>query len=145
MTTQTQLEPIERPDGRLYQPRKLAAHAVSGEDDFLSGVVVFGTHDPANALPLAAEYVTRQLGKGYAPAGPRAVWWRDGFESGHRCWLDDDRAGRAGVWFREIVEAPESSRPESRMCACGTTMFDGATCPRCDVIASRGAADGQAT
>jgi hypothetical protein len=140
----TTLAPIKRPDGRTYHPRKLTAHALSGEDDFLSGVVVFGTHDPGQALPLAAEYVTWQLGKGYAPAGPRAVWWRDGFESGRRCWLDDDKAGRAGVWFCEITEVPGSLRPESRTCACGTTIFDGATCPRCDVLAGRDAADGGA-
>lgn len=75
------LAEITRPDGRAYRPRKLAAHAVTDPDDTLIGVVVLGTHDPA-----------------------KAVWWRDGFACGRRGWIDDPVAGRAGIWYQEIVE-----------------------------------------
>jgi hypothetical protein len=99
------LPAIARPDGRIYQPRKVVAHAVIDGDELLEGVVVFGTHDPDRALPLASEYVAWQIDSGYAPADPEPVWWRDGYASGHRTWMRDEKTGRAGVWFRKIVEA----------------------------------------
>ena len=46
-------EVIQRPDGKPYRPRKLAAYAVTDPDDMLSGVMVLGTHDPGRAQPLA--------------------------------------------------------------------------------------------
>lgn len=35
-------------------------------------------------------------------------WYRNGFDGGQRQWLSDDVRGRAGVWFREIVETAEA-------------------------------------
>jgi hypothetical protein len=99
------LEPIMRPNGKTYRPRKLSANAVTDCDgDGLEGVVVFGTHDPARALDLADQYVAWQIDSGYAAATPVAVWWRDGFAYGQRRWIDDPERGRAGVWFCEITE-----------------------------------------
>lgn len=94
---------ITRPSGKPYRPRKFTACAVT-DDDELSGVVVLGTHDPGVAQPLADQYITWQLGSSYCAAGPVTVWWRDGFECGERRWVSDEIRGRAGVWFREIVE-----------------------------------------
>jgi hypothetical protein len=93
------LPAIARQDGRIYQPRKIVAEAVSGEDEILTGVMVLGTHDPERALPLAADYIRWQLGRGYRPVYKGGGWWRDGFEGGRRVWLTDERRGRAGVWF----------------------------------------------
>lgn len=96
---------IQRPDGTLYRPRKLSVYPVSDEDEIITGAVVFGTHEPARVLGLAQQLVDRHLGRGqFLPVDPVRVWWRDGFESGHRCWVTDEKRGRAGVLFREIVE-----------------------------------------
>ena len=96
---------IQRPDGKPYRPRKLVACAVTDDDDMLCGVMVLGTHDPGRAQPLADSYAVWQLGSRHVAVDPVTGWWRDGFESGRRCWVADEVHGRAGVWFREIVEA----------------------------------------
>jgi hypothetical protein len=95
---------IWRLNGRPYQPRKLTACPVTDEDEITAGVVVFGTHDPARAQDLADGLVHRDVGRNYAAASPERVWWRDGFEGGRRGWVTDEEHGRAGVFFREIVE-----------------------------------------
>jgi hypothetical protein len=95
---------IKRPDGTIYRPRKITANAVTDEDEILCGVVVFGTHDIARAQPLADSYVAWQLDGRMSAVDPRTVWWRDGFACGQRSWLTDEKHGRAGVWFRDIVE-----------------------------------------
>jgi len=95
---------IARPDGTPYRPRRVTANAVNDEDELLSGVMVLGTHDLGRAQPLADDYVTWQLGAGYVAVDPVAGWWRDGYSSGRRCWVPDEKHGRAGVWFREITE-----------------------------------------
>jgi len=99
-----QPEAITRPDGRVYRPRKVTANAVVDDDETLSGVLVLGTHDVARAQKLADDYAAWQLGTGHVAVDPEAGWWRDGFDCGRRRWLRDPEAGRAGVWFREIVE-----------------------------------------
>jgi hypothetical protein len=109
MPERTVLPAIQRPDGRLYHPRKITACAVT-EDDFVIGVVVFGTHDEARAQPLADQYAAWQNGSGAVARRPELVWWRDGYESGHRRWVTDEGKGRAGVWFREITERPAQDR-----------------------------------
>jgi hypothetical protein len=95
---------IKRPDGTIYRPRKITANAVTDEDEILCGVVVFGTHDIALAQPLADQYVAWQLDSGMAAADPCTVWWRDGFECGQRRWITDEKHGRGGVFFREVIE-----------------------------------------
>jgi hypothetical protein len=100
------LPPITRPDGRLYRPRKVVACAVNDGDDLIGGVVVFGTHDVERAARLAQDFTDWQIGRGYAPAVPLTVWWRDAMCSGQRTFEYDEKRGRAGVYFTEIVEAP---------------------------------------
>ena len=95
---------INRPDGSAYRPRKLVAYSVTDEDEIVAGAVVFGTHDPQRAQGLAQEVINRDLGGGYMPADPSPVWWRDGFDSGRRCWVTDEKRGRAAVWFRQVHE-----------------------------------------
>jgi hypothetical protein len=97
---------IQRPNGQPYQPRKVIAFGVYGADECPAGVVVLGTHDVTRAQPLALSLVQHYLlDSGYVPVDPAQVWWRDGFEGGSRRWVTDPERGRAGVWFREIVEA----------------------------------------
>lgn len=96
--------PIIRPNGKPYRPRRLSAHAVVANEDELTGIIIFGTHDPGAAQPLADRYVTRWLEDDYCAVDPVVGWWRDGFGGGSRVWVADDVRGRAGVWFREIAE-----------------------------------------
>jgi hypothetical protein len=99
------LAAVPRPNGKLYRPRKLSAHAVTDyHGDDLDGVVVFGSHEWTEAVQkLADDYVAWQVDRGYAAAAPRRVWWRDGYDMGVRRWIDDPVRGRAGMVF-EIVE-----------------------------------------
>ena len=96
-----------RPDGRLYKSRKVIAHTVVDDDEIVCGVMVLGTHDVARAKPLADWIAADTTGRGFVAVDPVAGWWRDGFEGGRRRWVDDPKGGRAGIWFREIVESSE--------------------------------------
>jgi hypothetical protein len=95
---------IQRPDGSLYRPRKVTASAVADGDELLCGVIVLGTHDVQRAQPMADRYVAWQLDDRLVAADPLPGWWRDGFDGGQRRWVTDEKRGRAGVWFREVVE-----------------------------------------
>jgi hypothetical protein len=97
------LSPVRRPDGRLYRPRKLSAEGVE-EDGILSGVLVFGTHDPEIARPLADELAAQQAGRSYRALDPVSGWWRGGIAGGERCWVGDEKSGRAAVLFQRIDE-----------------------------------------
>lgn len=98
---------ISRPDGRIYRSRKVIAYAVVDEDEIVCGVMVLGTHDVGRAKPLADWLAADTTGRGFAAIDPETGWWRDGFECGRRRWVRDPEGGRAGVWFREIVERSE--------------------------------------
>ena len=102
MTGRSEAETIQRPNGKPYRPRRVAAFTV-GEDD--EGVVVLGTHDLTSAQVLADELARRVAGPEYVAVDPWRGWWRDGFENGRRAWVCDEEHGRAGVLFRDIVEA----------------------------------------
>ena len=103
------LDVITRPNGKPYRPRKVIAYGVYDPDECPESVVVLGTHDVVRAQALATTFVKHDLlDSSYAPAGPCTVWWRDGMEYGRRVWLNDAEHGRAGVWFRELVEDPRA-------------------------------------
>jgi hypothetical protein len=92
---------IQRPNGKAYRPRKVIGY-LAGEDS--KSVVVLGTHDIARAQVLADELVRIYVDSRETAADPVLVWWRDGFECGQLRWIADEVRGRAGVWFRDIVE-----------------------------------------
>lgn len=97
---------MTRPDGRLYQPVKVAAEFTSNDRDDEAGVIVFGTHDVARALELAQRHVDYYWGAGYVPVAPETVWWRQGYGANHARIFEEDKVrGRAGVWFADIAEA----------------------------------------
>jgi hypothetical protein len=101
----TALPPVERPDGRMYRPRKLTAVPVDEDDgDMCGGVIVFGTHDPAAAWPLADRLAAQQAGTGFRAYGPVPGWWRDGYSGGQRCYVSDEARGRAAVLFERVAE-----------------------------------------
>ena len=99
------LESIRRPDGRLYRPRKITGHALADDEDFVTGVLILGTHDVGRAQVLADECAVAWVDRGFKAVRPETGWYRDGFEYGRRCWVSDEQRGRAGVLFRDIVEA----------------------------------------
>jgi hypothetical protein len=104
--TITTLPPITRPNGKLYQPRKITANAVGDENEALCGVIVLGTHDEDQAKPLADDYVRWQLGAGCGAASPERGWYRIALRHGDRQWITDELRGAAGIWFTEIAEVP---------------------------------------
>lgn len=98
----TGLPSIVRPDGRIYRPRKIAAHLVETTDDY--AVVVTGTHDVERARDLANILVAAEIGATYRAAAPELAWLRDGMADGERAWIPDVRRGAAVVYFRQIDE-----------------------------------------
>jgi hypothetical protein len=97
------LEPVARPDGRLYRPRKVSVSFVF-DDDEESGVMVLGMHDVPRAKTLAEDFARCHIGAGTIAIKAVTGWWRDGFQGGRRTWIADEDHGRAGVLFRELAE-----------------------------------------
>jgi len=110
------LPAIERPNGKLYRPRKITAEGMGSEDEICS-IVVFGTHDPAFAKLHAIAEAERLANETYSNEyrleltdGGAPVWYRQDlshFEDNqpHYCFCDDPERGRAGVRFNvEEVE-----------------------------------------
>lgn len=95
------LAPVERPDGRLYRPRKLRTRIIwTGVCAGDESVIVLGTHDPEAACwhahlalqysPLSGCALSEQWSRG---------WWRDSIRDGEP-YLDwDTKRGAAGVRF----------------------------------------------
>jgi hypothetical protein len=110
VSTETALavEVITRPNGKPYRPRKVAAYPVANDDDMTSGVMVLGTHDIERARKLADRCAAAWVDGGYVAAEPETGWFREGYEAGRPMWLRDEKRGRAGVYFREIVERGEA-------------------------------------
>jgi hypothetical protein len=97
-------EVIVRPNGKPYRPRKVTARPVADADEMASGVMVLGTHDIERARKLANECAADWVDGGHVATEPETGWFREGYASGRPMWLRDEVHGRAGVWFREIVE-----------------------------------------
>jgi hypothetical protein len=97
------LPPIERPDGRVYRPRKIVAlswdneEAYGQDDDY--GVFVFGTHEVERALPLAREAIAHFFDSSLVPVKPERRWVRLGYQNGEQAYLDDPVRGRAAIQF----------------------------------------------
>jgi len=126
------LPPVIRPDGRVYQPRKIAAYAVADADEDLSGVTVLGTHDMAIAQKMASGYAEWQLGRGSAALDPEVGWFREGYENGRPMWQRDPVKGRAGVMFHGLREGPDPLEhplcPGGCGCRPGTDDADAREC-----------------
>jgi hypothetical protein len=101
----TDLPAIRRPNGRLYCPRKVTAYIVADEYEEACGVVVLGTHDIARAQLLADSLVRDCVDSREAAADPVTGWFREGIVYGRPMWMRDEVRGRAGVYFRKIIEA----------------------------------------
>ena len=113
----TGIPAIERPNGQLYRPRKIDAVAL-GNEDGITHVLIFGTHDARFAEVFAGPELERIQGEFYSTdyrleisgAGRRGWWRRDlaGWVDGGPLYVfaEDPVKGRAGVRFSvEEVEA----------------------------------------
>jgi hypothetical protein len=102
MTTPTDSLPsIVRPNGKLYRPRKLRVEEWNVRWQGQFSVLVLGTHDIDQALPLA-----RQRAFEYDVEDIRLVetgWWHDSIRNHDRYWTPDDVRGAAGVLFEEVI------------------------------------------
>lgn len=109
------LPAIERPNGKLYRPRKIEA-ITTGNEDEVTGIVVFGTHDVRfaenEAHHCAADYAA-EYGIKLVIDGPGFKDWYGtqiaGTDDGGRLlviFVTDEVNGRACVRFSaEEVEA----------------------------------------
>lgn len=97
----SELEPITRPNGKVYRPRKVVTWKWENEgypnDD--CGVVVLGTQDLDRALKAADRAIKFWYDTDLVPANPEVNWFRLGYSYGDLVWLRDETSGRAGVMF----------------------------------------------
>lgn len=96
-----------RPNGKPYRPRTsgLRAHAWENPGDS-RGVVVIGTLDPEQAMPLGWESAAYWYGDADTSqlVAPRPGWWRDGYDGRHEpAWIRDDDRGAPGVMFAWVT------------------------------------------
>jgi len=110
------LEPITRPNGKTYRPRKVVAHRWENDDDWYEGcgVLVLGTHDIERARKLATECCEYWFSMPYA-VKPQPGWYRLGYagaSTGDPTWLHDEVRGRAGVMFTASDDLPADSTQE---------------------------------
>jgi hypothetical protein len=78
------MDAITRPNGKVYRPRKPpVAQTLWYEDEGIHAVLVFGTHDPVVARPLAEAAVQAAVDEFYSGIAvsftdieaPRLVWY----------------------------------------------------------------------
>jgi hypothetical protein len=100
------LPPIERPNGRLYRPRKISVHII-GLDE-AEEVVVFGTRDREHAQALAEREVSVMVDSGYTAVFDYETWLRSGYQHGEPWFFHDEDKGRFGLAFA-IVDRVEPS------------------------------------
>lgn len=97
------LPSVERPNGKLYRPRKISARVLDHDNGVDYRVLVTGTHDIGRALELARKVAHSDIGREYEPGNPRQGWWRETIRRHEPYWEWDEVRGAAGVMF-EIGE-----------------------------------------
>ena len=116
------LPTIARPNGTTYRPRKITTE-IWGDEDEVTDVVVFGTHDVNFSRPLAvkaAEDYTAEFLSGWRleVADESERVWRTRrlacFDEGQPIyqWWHDPMHGRAGVRFRVAATDDWEPTPE---------------------------------
>ena len=104
------LPAIQRPNGKLYRPRKIAAIGLGNEDE-ITHILVFGTHDKAFAEThamaegqrICSEFYSSDYELRISGAGKQGWYRRDlaTFDEGspYYVFAEDPEKGRAGVMF----------------------------------------------
>lgn len=95
------MDPITRPNGKVYRPRKTVTHPWDNTETDPSrgrcGVYVFGTHDIEATRAEAADAIRYYHDSSMTASDPQLVWVRDAIEYGQRVWMHDAVRGRAAV------------------------------------------------
>ena len=94
----TALEPVTRPNGKVYRPRKIRAEVLYDEDTIECQVLVLGTHDIAQAQEFA-DRVVWVIDRKYRADTPRTGWWRHTVRDNDPYFEPDETRGAAGVIF----------------------------------------------
>lgn len=105
----TELPAIERPNGKLYRPRKIRVTGWDPEDwghgwDRPPQTAVLGTHD----IEVARQHATSGFTCHYL-INPTLGWMRQSMRNGDPWWVDDEVRGAACVIFDESDDPPEVS------------------------------------
>ena len=95
------LDPVTRPNGKLYQPRKIRAEIWYDRDSIESQVVVLGTHNLVLA-GIKAGLVALSIDTNLTTADPVAGWWRSSIRNHEPFWDYDTVRGAAGVLFQLV-------------------------------------------
>jgi hypothetical protein len=95
---------VVRPNGKVYQPRKIRAEVLGDGWTGEEFVVVLGTHTVEEAAPYAqAALDNSPLSGGYPSQDWTRGWWRKTIRDGEPYFGWDDVHGAAGVMF-EITD-----------------------------------------
>jgi len=99
MTTQ-----YTRPNGKTYRPRNPDQRLLIPYGDIAGpgphGVIVIGTHDPADAHPRAVGFLQWITGEPTARASePLPGWYRTGYNRSDRAIIPDEIHGRPGIAY----------------------------------------------
>jgi hypothetical protein len=99
------LEPITRPNGKVYRPRKIRAIYCENPYGRRNDVFVLGTHDVIGAVETAAVEARYRIGHSefLFDAVGEIGWWREMLHNGERVVVDDEVRGAAGIRF-EVEE-----------------------------------------
>lgn len=90
------LEPVTRPNGKVYHPRVLRTEILYDEDAIECQILVLGTHDIDRAQVLAEQV---RLSDWFCTENPCTGWWRQTVRNYDRYWEYDETRGAAGVSF----------------------------------------------
>jgi len=98
--TTTDLTPVERPNGRLYRPRKPpATRLVPDIDSLFAYIYVLRTHDVDIALELAKVLAVWEGVEFREDRPPRLIWTRIAMRDYEQQYVDDPVRGVPAVCF----------------------------------------------
>lgn len=92
------LDPVTRPNGKVYRPRLIRGEVLYDDDTIESQVLVLGTHDIYRAEAFAFR-VVQSVDKNYTVHSPRLGWWRHTVRDYEPYFEPDEVRGAAGVMF----------------------------------------------
>lgn len=103
------LDPINRPNGKVYKPKRIAVERWEDDWEGRYGVVILGTHD-IDAVRALADQAVKWWDNEYIATKPDVDWFRLAYSGnqGEMAWQRDEVRGRAGVLF--TADYPEVAR-----------------------------------
>jgi hypothetical protein len=98
------LEPVTRPNGKKYRPRKLRAEVLNTGPPEEEGVLVLGTHN-IEIAQIIAQNALDCYEWNLRPVNGWTGWWRSTVRDHETYYEQDTVRGAAGVWF-EYTDEP---------------------------------------